>query len=78
MFYEIDLFRQRFDRSNSFKVEHCMKYTLLSGLKGSNYKSMEKVYNFRIKSGTDKLSIDHPKLRSCTNLNKTCKKCMYL
>jgi len=39
-------------------VELCMKWTLLSGLKGSNYyKNVEKVHNFRIKSVTGKTSI---------------------
>ena len=39
-------------------VEYCMKLTLLSASKGSNYyKHVEKTYNFRIKSETDKSAI---------------------
>jgi hypothetical protein len=41
-------------------VEYCMKLTLLSTSKGSNYyKHVEKTYNFRIKSETSKLAIEH-------------------
>ena len=39
-------------------VEYCMKLTLLSTSKGSNYyKHVEKTYNFRIKSETGKSAI---------------------
>ena len=39
-------------------VEYCMKLTLLSASKGSNYyKHVEKKYNFRIKSETGKSAI---------------------
>ena len=39
-------------------VKHCMKWRLLSVFKGSNYyRSVEKSYNFRIKSGTGNSSI---------------------
>jgi hypothetical protein len=39
-------------------VEHCKKWTLVSGLKGSNYyKNVERAHNFRIKSETGKWSI---------------------
>ena len=39
-------------------VEYCMKLTLLSVSKGSNYyKHVEKTYNFRIKSETGKSAI---------------------
>jgi hypothetical protein len=40
-------------------VEYCMKLTVLSASKGSNYyKHVEKTYNFRIKSETGK-STEH-------------------
>ena len=40
-------------------VEYCMKLTLLSASKRSNYyKHVEKTYNFRIKLETGKLAID--------------------
>ena len=39
-------------------VEYCMKLTLLSASKGSNYyKHVKKTYNFRIKSETGKSAI---------------------
>ena len=39
-------------------VEYCMKLTLLSASKGSNYyKHVERTYNFRIKSETGKSAI---------------------
>ena len=35
-------------------VEHCMKWTLLTGLKGSNYnKKPGKAYKFRLKLKTE-------------------------
>jgi len=40
-------------------VEYCIKLTLLSTLKGSNYyKHVENAYNFRVKSGIGKWTID--------------------
>ena len=43
---------------NGILVAYCMKLTLLSASKGNNYyKHVEKTYNFRIKSETDKSAI---------------------
>ena len=47
-------------------VEYCMKLTLLSASKGSNYyKHVEKTYNFRIKSETGKPALVQHILLSC-------------
>jgi hypothetical protein len=45
-------------------IEHCMKWTLLSALKGSNYYTqVEMAYNFRMKLETGKSSIIQLKMQ---------------
>ena len=52
-------------------VEYCMKLTLLSASKGSNYyKHVEKTYNFRIKSETGKSAIKVRILRGRGNAKR--------
>jgi hypothetical protein len=51
-------FIQSMNKTYVILVEYCMKLTLLSASKGSNYyKYVEKTYNFRIKSETGKSNL---------------------